>query len=413
MAYSELIKSFDRIRDYMRDFFIYGYKTRADFDAKSARTYDNERRRIESLAGAHMRFETRRNGKIAFFSMDASKQHDNPFHAAWQSKSFTDNDIRLHFLILDVLAGGEKLCADDVTDAINLRYGEEFDAQTVRNKLREYDRLHLLCSQREGKSVLYSNTTGLVETTLNKMPNTDALLSFFSAAAPLGVIGSYIMNRACCMNEYFLFKHRFVSQTLDDGILLQVLTAIRNKRKIRFTNISGRDGRLTEVHGLPVKVLASTQTGRQYLILERGGRLRYPSYRLDYIKAVELLELDTNGEEKHRVFDEISKSTWGLSHQQGTNLERIIMTVAVDEEKEQYIINRLEREKRSGSVERVSPGIYQYAALVNDTSELLPWIRTFTGRIVSLEGTNVAVIQRFQDDLCRMREQYACGGGDA
>ena len=44
--FQELIKNFDRIRDYMRQFYIYGFKVRNDFDSRSARTYDNERRRI-------------------------------------------------------------------------------------------------------------------------------------------------------------------------------------------------------------------------------------------------------------------------------------------------------------------------------------------------------------------------------
>ena len=46
MAYSELIKNFDRIRDYMRQFYVYGFKSRNEYDKKSARSYDNERRRI-------------------------------------------------------------------------------------------------------------------------------------------------------------------------------------------------------------------------------------------------------------------------------------------------------------------------------------------------------------------------------
>ena len=48
MAYSELIKNFERIRDYMREFYVYGFKTREEYYSKSARSYDNERRRIES-----------------------------------------------------------------------------------------------------------------------------------------------------------------------------------------------------------------------------------------------------------------------------------------------------------------------------------------------------------------------------
>ena len=30
MAYSELIKNFNKVRDYMRDFYVYGFKSRDD-----------------------------------------------------------------------------------------------------------------------------------------------------------------------------------------------------------------------------------------------------------------------------------------------------------------------------------------------------------------------------------------------
>lgn len=51
MAYSELVKSFERIRSYMREFYVYGFKSREEYSIKSARSYDNERRRIESWIG--------------------------------------------------------------------------------------------------------------------------------------------------------------------------------------------------------------------------------------------------------------------------------------------------------------------------------------------------------------------------
>ena len=47
MAYSERIKNFNRIRGYMREFFVYGFKSREEMDLKSLRSYDDERRRIE------------------------------------------------------------------------------------------------------------------------------------------------------------------------------------------------------------------------------------------------------------------------------------------------------------------------------------------------------------------------------
>ncbi|MBR5474430.1 MAG: WYL domain-containing protein, partial [Lachnospiraceae bacterium] len=60
--YSELIGNFERIRDYMREFYVYGFKSRNDFDKKSARSYDNERRRIESYLLEYMNFRQTAEG---------------------------------------------------------------------------------------------------------------------------------------------------------------------------------------------------------------------------------------------------------------------------------------------------------------------------------------------------------------
>lgn len=48
MAYKELIKNFNRIRDYMREFYVYGFKSREEYTNKSARSYDDEHRRLKS-----------------------------------------------------------------------------------------------------------------------------------------------------------------------------------------------------------------------------------------------------------------------------------------------------------------------------------------------------------------------------
>ena len=54
MAYSELVKNFNNIRDYMREFYVYGFKSRDEFTKKSARSYDDERRRVASWLGDYI-----------------------------------------------------------------------------------------------------------------------------------------------------------------------------------------------------------------------------------------------------------------------------------------------------------------------------------------------------------------------
>lgn len=90
MAYSELVKSFERIRSYMREFYVYGFKSREEYSIKSARSYDNERRRIESWIGDFMSFHQDTSGKNVFLSVDSRRIPHNPLHKAFKAKSFTD-----------------------------------------------------------------------------------------------------------------------------------------------------------------------------------------------------------------------------------------------------------------------------------------------------------------------------------
>jgi hypothetical protein len=77
-AFTELIKNFDKIRDYARVFLVYGYKCRNDYTHKSSRSYDNERRRIESYLAGYIQWETSARGKNLFISTDTGDLSQNP-----------------------------------------------------------------------------------------------------------------------------------------------------------------------------------------------------------------------------------------------------------------------------------------------------------------------------------------------
>ena len=104
--YNELIKHFDRIRSYVRDFYIYGFKTREDFREKSGRTYDNQRRRMESWFSDYIRQDRSGHKKQVFLTLDSGRMAVNPLYQAWKSKTFTDNDIALRSFLPDLLGDG-------------------------------------------------------------------------------------------------------------------------------------------------------------------------------------------------------------------------------------------------------------------------------------------------------------------
>ena len=123
LAYSELVKNFEKVRVFLRDFYIYGYKSRTEYDSKSARTYDDERRRIESWLEKYLRSHRDAAGKNVFLSIDSRVIKNNPFYRALKTKSFTDADITLHFYLLDVLHSPEiKLTLSQILDEIILAY---------------------------------------------------------------------------------------------------------------------------------------------------------------------------------------------------------------------------------------------------------------------------------------------------
>ena len=49
MAYSELIKSFEKIRDYMREFYIYGFKSREEYNGRHDDPLCQNKRLISSI----------------------------------------------------------------------------------------------------------------------------------------------------------------------------------------------------------------------------------------------------------------------------------------------------------------------------------------------------------------------------
>ena len=141
MAYNELIKNFEKVRAYMREFYVYGFKSRTEYDAKSARSYDDERRRLESWLGDYMRFTQTPEGKNVFLSVDSRVTRKNPFYKAWKAKSFTDGDITLHFAIFDILYDPEtKMTLTELIEEIDQRLSSSmaFDESTLRKKLKEY-----------------------------------------------------------------------------------------------------------------------------------------------------------------------------------------------------------------------------------------------------------------------------------
>ena len=413
MAYSELIKNFSRIRDYMRDFYIYGFKRREEYDTKSARSYDNERRRIESWLGEYMSFRQDSNGKRVFISIDSRDIVGNPLYKAFKAKSFTTKDILLNFFVLDILSGGVAYTTSEIMDKLEDEYMSAFDApaaldeSTLRAKLREYTTLGLLISMRQGRQLHYALSPDNVP-----LREWESALAFFSEEDPLGVIGSYHLDKLEFVLSHFRFKHHYILHALESEILCELLSAIDEKRRVEIDIYSQRRGRPATYTITPLKILVSTQGGRRYLLSYAHSFRRMRLYRLDYTIAVKPRDPDQAVDELCRKAVNFMGHLWGVSSGSDTSLDHIEMTIfAVPGE--EHIPTRLDREKRGGTVESLGEGLYRFRADVYDAVEMLPWLRTFIGRVITLECSNKYVRETFLSDLRAMESMYLGGKSDA
>lgn len=414
--FQELIKNFDRIRDYMRQFFVYGYKSRSDYGEKSARTYDNERRRIESWLSGYTQSAYSQKEKHVYISVDSKTIPQNPLYAAWKSKSFTDNDILLHFFLLDLLwdnPGG--MSAGGLSDCISAEYGVVFDSQTVRLKLKEYEELGVLTSDKTGKSLLYRLLPPPAKT-LNPAcpslwPRLLTAITYFQEAAPFGFIGSTILDQENQTNTWFQFKHHFIVHTLEDGVLAEVLAAIRQKRKISFENRSTRSGCRSHQQGVPLKIFVSTQTGRRYVCLYLEERRRFTNFRLDSMAEVTLMDPFDDYDQKQQLLAKNLSRCWGVSFGGVSRIEEIYIKLQIDAEKEPHILQRLYREGRGGEILHIQDKEYLYSGLFFDTNEMLTWVKSFTGRILDIQGSNTFAIGKLTRDLDKMYEIYCLEEG--
>ncbi len=412
-SYSELIKNFEKIRAYMRDFYVYGFKNRDDYQTKSLRSYDDERRRIESWLGDHMSFVRTPEGKNVFISIDSRTIRHNPLYNAWKAKSFTDGDITLHFIIFDILHDrSAKRTVAELLEEIDEKYlagfenPQTYDESTLRKKLKEYVEEGIIEAEKEGHKMYYRRADRADISDLNDV------LHYFSEVAPCGVIGSFILDKEEADTDAFTFKHHYITGAIDSGVLASLFTAMREKRAVTISNMSRRrESRRIRI--VPLRVFISVQSGRQHLLAYLPDDNSFHSYRVDYLSNVKLEDRTPRFDELRTELDRMQSKMWGVSinrNRWGTErLEHVEFTVWVDEG-EEYIVNRLEREKRVGTVEKLDENTYRFSAEVYDSSEIVPWIRTFICRIVKMNFSNRSVENQFKKDIEAMCRIYGVKG---
>ncbi|MBA3926813.1 WYL domain-containing protein [Listeria rustica] len=401
-SFNELIKNFAVIRNYVREFYVYGFKQREDFTAKSGRSYDNERRRIESYLREYVEVEQQGNGKALRLFIDPNEVTENPMFAVWQAKSFTKNDVFLHFVLMDIFKEGAAYSVNQVLARIDTDYLVHFqdgfmvEALTLRKKLAEYVELAVLRRETRGREIYFSRvaSVALSDRALRAV-------QFFKEMAPLGVLGHYLLQQERGLDEVFRYKHYFVMHTLEEQVCLDLLSAIREECWVALT----RFGRERALRFMPVKVLVSAQSGRRYVVGKSKAGQFFAFHRLDQIERVELAEVATDFVMEKEHFDEVRKFMWSAGFDRRV-VHELRVTLAIDEIREAYMLDRIRMEGRHGTLVRLTSKRFEFRIETYDLNGMKPFLRTLVGRIESLDSGDPAWERQFYAEIADMYRLY-------
>ncbi|MDE6760789.1 MAG: WYL domain-containing protein [Lachnospiraceae bacterium] len=405
--FRELIKSFPKTREYVRDFFVYGFKTRDEFKEKSPRTYDNERRRIESWLAGFVKQDYTEKGKNISLGIDSNLLDTNPLYRVWKTKSFTDNDIMLHFFLLDFLSDKKGLTIETITDGILDTYDVFFDVQMVRRKCNAYVKEGILQKEKQGKELLYRKNPDF-QNILNTFPMLENAIRFYQFSTPLGIAGNTILDTVSMENHIFRVKHSFFVHTLEDEVLLDILEAMQEHCMVRLFTKSSKNSKELIYNGVPLQIFISTRTGRRFCCLYSVKSRRFHCLRMDSIKKAEITKPAEDYDELRAALERNHPYIWGVSFENGQkqHTETVKLTLHILEDSEAFIIERLKREGKGGIITHIGRNTYTYEKEVFDSNEMLPWIRTFTGRIIDINCSHDRLKNRFYGDMENMYRLY-------
>lgn len=395
--YSELIKNIEMLRRLIRDFFVFGYKSRNDFDKKSGKSYDNAKRRVASLFDELFVGEYENGEKRYSIRIDSEFEKSNPLFKLFKAKSFTSNDLILHFLILDIFQIKKELNSHDFFNYASKHYTlteNSWAIGTVSNKLNEYVEIGYLTSLYSGNQIIYKLNPLYEEKNISL-----DVIQYFSECDVLGVIGSYILDQS---NEYqpieIRYKHKQPFAVLDSLFVLQIFEAIKHHRLLVVS--SRRKSVPFSQEVLPVKLLVNSQNGRQYLAAYNLEKKHFCKFRVDHILGIDNSGLFNDDNLYNKIITSLEfrlQHTWNVNFHYYDKPQWVEFTIKI-EDHESFLINRLQREGHGGNIKQLSKNIYQYSIDIFDVTEIIPWVKTFTGRILSFKSEDKKAETKFYND---------------
>ncbi|RXE58600.1 helix-turn-helix transcriptional regulator [Acetivibrio mesophilus] len=428
--FNDFIKHYNIIRDILRDCFLYGCYSRDGLESKrnvSSRKVSYEMRRIQQyVEEKYIKVDKDGRYKLLNLTYDFMRHSDNFLVSTYMTKSFTRADLLTYFFILLYIQSQNcPCCLSDIEDGLAqggyLSY-DKISSKTIERKLSEMcTSFGMLSCEVVKRTKFYSIAPDILKT-LDNNELVELLIAiglFKNIIFP--VVSGYFCeqtlkdymhferNVSGIDNHYFNYRNVHFHPAIEEQVLWEILKAIHLRQKVKlFYHLPKKWDNACEQHSsnvlIPYKIRYDVRHGRFYLVSFNSNKNCIVS-RLDRIECIEILEDTFQREDYDELYDKQMCCSWSSVSLEGRNEpEKVKLEVVIDEKTEGYIVEKILNESPNGILNKIEDGRYHITIEVNDSGELIPWIRGYAGYVRVLESKKLA--DKILDDWKEMLSSY-------
>lgn len=447
-SFNLFLRDFDSIRDIFRYVFLYGCYDRYQFNnltGYSKETYENHIKRFKKIVDDKCFSEDRKNRK-QIISLKYNRYY-NMFDYLMKSynlRTFNKQDINLYFIILDIFYNDhinknktvvdkedKNLSISEVITIIQDEYfknskddNENISPRMIRDKMFELEDIGFLketkkkYKNRDIRSFIKQKDI-LEEFNTDELLEIHKILYFFRGSSHLSVLANFIQETIyefitqikgddCDNKDIFLFNNVFLNNILNENIIVKIIQSIEQRHKISFKLEKNKKN---TIYVYPFKIIYEKQYGRQYLFCFNLSSKRPCTYNIDDIKNLKIEKYQTYDIKKYENCMKLINKFWSMTQLNEVKdpLNKKPLPVEIDfyiDESKKYIIERVNDEKRCGSLVKITDSHWKYSIYVIRVEEMIPWVRSFGEHAVVRKSDVHNLKEKVEDSWRELKKLY-------
>lgn len=358
--------------------------------------------------------EDRKKFKVSRFKYEQFRRCRNFLAQLYRTRTIRQQERRRMAVILKALAEAPHTRAElrariDASDAKDESYCDE---KTLRSYLRQMEESGIIVCFGKGSRLSYDLQAGLFRPensadflTTGELADLRDFVEYAAAVSVLSVPGHMLLDT---LHQYlscvegiepvpiFAFKYNLIGRVLDEYLAVDLLEAMKNRRRVQFEYFSRntesryeasptpRFGAKTDhkMHFelIPLRVIYDHQYGRWYLVGYDETAKKYVTCRMENMQEIAEIGKSLEPAKLEALTsraDENLSLSWVVQNPEQPIRVQLRFRLRPTDQTENFLLKRVRREACWGKVIEEQAETFLFEIDVNGYFEIKPWIRSF------------------------------------